>query len=199
MTRDDDQVFMVLGVDREHRGHIAVVVGAEDHKSACRAYQRSHPGCSPVSWPSLRDLKQSVTAMEMSVSTGKNDFCPVIIADGAEVPPDAPDSGSAPCPVAVVRVLDEVRASLDDHGFMDPFENNGAAFTTRAFVAHSQRWDNEGEPGTFHWRDLKITWYKHLNRETTINRIPSKSELADMRAECLAAIELEAMAKARPV
>ena len=137
--------------------------------------------------------------MEKSVSTGKNEFCTVIVVDGAEVPPAAPDSGSLPCPVSVVRILEEIRASLDEHGFMDPFANDGAAFESHAFVARSQRWDDDGAPGTFHWRGILVTWHKHLNRETRVNRVPSKQELADLRDECLAAIELEAMARAKPV
>ncbi len=197
ITIPDSNVFMVLGISKEGHGHVAVVVGAEDAKRACHAYQQSHPGCSPISWPSLDDLKRSVVAMEMSVAKGRNEFCPVIIAGGAEVPPDATDSGSMPCPVSVVRILEEIRASLDEHGFGDPFANDGAAFESHAFVVRAMRW-GLGAPGMFQWRDLRVTWYKHLHRETTINRIPSKSELRDMR-ECLAVIELEAMAKAKLV
>lgn len=71
-----------------------------------------------------------------------------------------------------------------------PFGNYGAHFKNDVFEVESYSWNDEYEqPYNFKWRDLEVSWYKWLGRDTTCNRIPSQAEVDEMLVECLRSLE----------
>lgn len=77
----------------------------------------------------------------------------------------------------------------------DPFNHiRGADFPqkyqTDKFEVRGYNWapENPGETTNFKWRDLEISWYKWLGRETSMNRPISVEEGAAMLEECLESV-----------
>lgn len=190
MTVRDEHVWMILGDSAEEGACVAVIVGATTVERAQELYRLSYPGHVPLAWPNLFDLQQSVRTLQHARDGVADDACPVINDDGAEVCCETPNSTLEPCPVSVLRVLDKVRELMEQRGLENPFNNDAASFACAAFEARAFRWEPEQAPGFFRWRDLEVTWYKHLHRDPRISRVPSKHELMMLWEECRASILL---------
>lgn len=71
-------------------------------------------------------------------------------------------------------------------GVNTPFDNGGAHFKNDVFEVEAYSWDDDYEqPYNFKWRDLEVSWYKWLGRDTTCNRIPGVEETEEMLRQCL--------------
>jgi hypothetical protein len=188
--------YLVLGVDQNAMGRIAIVTNAEDPEAAQRAYRRRFKIITPISWPALSDLHESVRLLELArdgLPIGRDDV--EVLDAGASAPgrpPNIPNPGldekGVVCPGAVVKTLDAIRGAAIERGFDDPFEDGGM-ISTPAFDARAYRWEPPTR-GAFWWRDVRVTWYKHLGRDCRINRSMSSDEIEEMRDECFAAIAL---------
>ncbi|MDD5191479.1 MAG: hypothetical protein PHE50_10660 [Dehalococcoidales bacterium] len=91
------------------------------------------------------------------------------------------------CPTKIQCVLDALQnawhvVSKEDN----PFGNTGARYDGKSFKAHAYSWGDDEQEFNFAWRDIRVSWYKYLGRGTTINRIPSELEIAEMLRECMA-------------
>lgn len=102
-----------------------------------------------------------------------------------------------PASASLIAALTEIRDQLDRvqhniaQGAVDtPFDNSGARFDHDIFSVHAYSWDDSVEqPWNFRWRDLRVSWYKHYRRGTSVNRAMEPAEIATMLGECLAAID----------
>lgn len=101
--------------------------------------------------------------------------------------------------LAALRAInDEIERVMwnlaQDDLYRGPGSNSGLeAFETDIFVMRPYCWcDGEkhpdGCPPNFQWRDVQITWYKHLSRGLSANQVLSPDVVAEMLVECLAAV-----------
>ncbi len=195
-TTGTADTYMVLGVSSEGLGYVAVVTNAEDADAAKQAYRRHYPKYSPISWPCLADLHESVRLLQLArdgLSIGRDDL-PVLDArvSTPERPPKIDPAlfvEGIGCPNFVLNALNAVRAAAVDRGLEDPFGNNGATISTPAFDAKAYRWEPPTR-GAFWWRDVHISWYKHVERDCRSNRSISVKEAEEMQDECIASIVL---------
>ena len=70
----------------------------------------------------------------------------------------------------------------------NPFDNTGWNYNGEYFQVEAYSWDDEtDQEWNFKCDEMKIqvSWYKHLNRGTSINRIPSEAETLIMLDKCL--------------
>lgn len=95
--------------------------------------------------------------------------------------------------IRIEEALCRVRGNIDGGLFYySPFDNTGNAFANEVFAVQAYSWDeDEEQEWNFKWRDLRVSWYKHLRRGTSINRIPSHEEAVEMLTECLESLERE--------
>jgi len=97
------------------------------------------------------------------------------------------------CPDHVISALDAINNYMsvfkicDDSGFRDtPFSNSGLRFKNDVFEANAYSWnDEEKQLYNFKYKDIEVSWYKHLHRGTTINRDVSHEEAQKMLITCL--------------
>jgi hypothetical protein len=183
MRPGDDQVFLLLGTTTENNAVVSVVL-ARDVETAKTAFQKANRGAIPLSWPSLLNLKESVTMMELARAGKILDKVDVINAfsDQARLP-EALCANSVDCPNTVIEGLDALRGLIIELGHEDPFGNTDGSLKTESFFARAYVWDYD-LPGEFQWQDVRVTWYKYLGRDTKISRRMGSSEVRRMITEC---------------
>ena len=85
-----------------------------------------------------------------------------------------------------------VRGNIDGHPVNSPFANSGERFENEVFTVDAYSWDDEEEQQwNFKWRDLRVSWYKHLRRGTSVNRVPTHEEAVAMLNECIESLLAE--------
>jgi hypothetical protein len=91
------------------------------------------------------------------------------------------------CPENVVTALQSLALVWDCTNCGDaPFGNSGVRYDGKVFSAHAYSWnEDEKQQFNFKWRDVRVSWYKYLGRNTTINRLMTDDELRQMLKECL--------------
>lgn len=100
------------------------------------------------------------------------------------------------CPEYIVALLREIDRKLaiylhnNYETYETPFDNSGENFKNNTFEVEAYSWnDDYNQPYNFKYKDIKISWYKYLGRDTTINKEISYEEAIDMFAECITSIE----------
>lgn len=101
------------------------------------------------------------------------------------------------CPRYIVNLLEGLSAvmcALYETKYkqeMDsPFSNTAAKFENETFRVEAYSWDDEYEqPYNFKWKDVEISWYKYLGRDTTINQEISPQKALKMFKECLESLD----------
>ncbi len=189
--------YLVLGVCQDGFGRIAVVTNAVDDDAAKRAYRRHFKNITPISWPCLQDLHESVRLLELArdgLPIGRDD---VEVLDAGTSNPErlpkktnsAADEKCVVCQDCVLTALHAIRNAAVERGLEDPFGNNGAVISTPAFDAHSYRWEPPTRGG-FWWRDLHVSWLQHVQLDCRVNRPLTLDEIEEMKDECISAIVL---------
>lgn len=182
MSLDDNAAWLILGVDRQQRATVAVVVGTVNADTAKEVFGRAYPRLQILSWPQLSDLKKSVAIMDRALAGENVEECPVLRVR------NEPEDQTSPADPAMVA-LKAIRLVLVERGHGDPFGNNGERFESQAFIVRAYDWDDpEDGRGMFRWRDYEVRWVKHLNRETEPSRTMNADEAQAMADECIAAI-----------
>ena len=84
------------------------------------------------------------------------------------------------CPEYVIALLEHleyeltrIQENITQEDYYSPFSNSGSEFKTDVFEARAYYWgDDESEidKPNFKCGNFEISWYKHLGRDTTINR-----------------------------
>lgn len=100
------------------------------------------------------------------------------------------------CPRWVVALLNELDDQLDrvmwnihQEEYHSPFENTANSFKNDVFEVQAYSWDDEvHQPYNFKCDDIKISWYKYLGRDTTINGEYEPQKIIDMFNKCLQSI-----------
>lgn len=113
------------------------------------------------------------------------------------------------CPEYIIALLnyldDEIQRvmwNITQKEFDSPFSNTANSFKTNKFEVKAFNWNEDyAQPYNFIYYvdktksnldDVKISWYKYLDRDTTINQELDSSVVIDIFNECLESIrELE--------
>lgn len=95
------------------------------------------------------------------------------------------------CPTYIIALLKHIDWELsvlmwnqNQEEYESPFDNTGNTYENQTFEVSAFNWGTE-EDGVFKYKDIEITWYKHLGRGTLINREITPDEAVDMFNDCL--------------
>ena len=70
--------------------------------------------------------------------------------------------------------------------YESPFDNTANKFFNKVFQVQAYEWNEDIEQQfNFKYKDIKISWYKYLGRDTTINKEITPEEAADMFNDCI--------------
>ena len=107
------------------------------------------------------------------------------------------DNQEYECPKYIVVLLKDIRDRLDklmwnlyQKEYLSPFDNTGAKFRIPGVMrirAFSWNEDNE-QQYNFKYHFFKISWYKYLGRDTTINGQYSYEDIINMYNDCINAL-----------
>lgn len=109
------------------------------------------------------------------------------------------------CPEYIIALLDyldkeiqRVMWNTTQKNFDSPFDNTANSFKTDKFEVHAFNWnDDYAQPYNFIYYvnksksnldDVKISWYKYLGRDTTINQELDSNVVIDIFNDCLKSI-----------
>lgn len=94
------------------------------------------------------------------------------------------------CPDYVVALLEKINNELSrvywnqhQEEYCSPFSNSGNNYKGECFEVNAYAWDTEDDDiqnYNFKYKDIEISWYKHLGRDTTINREIKPEEAIEM-------------------
>jgi hypothetical protein len=103
-----------------------------------------------------------------------------------------------PLSAAVRNVIVAIDAVLVEYGYAKHsyVSNNGGWYLNDTFQIRAYCWCDgdahpDGCPPNFAWRDLRVAWYKHIDRGESMNRDLSAKELVEMLNECISSIEAD--------
>lgn len=108
------------------------------------------------------------------------------------------------CPYYVVALLRELENQLcrvywnkTQQEYDSPFGNTGNRFSNDVFEVQAYSWDDEN-PTEYNFKyyvgdkanikDIEISWYKYLGRDTTVNQLLDSNIYVDMFNNCLDSI-----------
>ena len=107
------------------------------------------------------------------------------------------ENQSFACPNYVIALLEGIESRLmieywnETQQEMDsPFGNTGSSFKNDVFEVEAYNWDDDVcQPYNFKWKDVEISWYKYLGRDTTINKKITTEEAKKMFDECIKSLD----------
>jgi hypothetical protein len=96
----------------------------------------------------------------------------------------------------LIAVLNEISSELDrvmwnvtQKKYDSPFGNTGNTFKCDTFEVEAYSWNEDiDQPYNFKWRDVEVSWYKYLGRGMSVNQVLTSNRIAEMLADCLAAV-----------
>lgn len=96
------------------------------------------------------------------------------------------------CSEETIDKLKQIRTQLNyymsdkEKWYDNPFDNTGNTFKNKVFEVQAYNWNDEiNQDYNFKYKDIKISWYKHLGRDTTINKVITEEESKQMLEDCL--------------
>lgn len=95
----------------------------------------------------------------------------------------------------IERVLEIMMWNKGEKDYASPFGNTGNSFKNDTFEVQAYSWnDEEVQEYNFLYKvdrtksnlqDIKISWYKYLGRDTTINQKLDPNIIVDMHKNCI--------------
>lgn len=97
------------------------------------------------------------------------------------------------CPEYIIALLRYIDSKLsimmwnkEQKEYDSPFDNTGNKFKNNTFEVEAFNWnDNICQEYNFKYKDIKISWYKRLGRDTTINKDITFKEAEEMFNSCI--------------
>lgn len=97
------------------------------------------------------------------------------------------------CPQYIIALLRDINRVLNrmmwnntQKEYDSPFENTGNTFKCSVFEVQAYSWDDSIEQEyNFKFNDIKISWYKYLGRDTTINKQITPERAIEMYDKCI--------------
>lgn len=101
------------------------------------------------------------------------------------------------CPKYLIALLEGIDAKLRvlywnkyQKEMDSPFSNTANSFKNDVFEVCAYSWDDDYEqPYNFKWRDVEISWYKYLGRDTTINQEIDPKKAIKLFDECIKSLD----------
>ena len=101
------------------------------------------------------------------------------------------------CPYYVIALLQAINTKLRikwwnkyQEEMASPFENTSNKFSNDTFSVEAYSWEDEDEQSyNFKWKDIEISWYKHLGRGTTINKHITPERAIEMFDDCTKSLD----------
>lgn len=92
---------------------------------------------------------------------------------------------------AIEEKLETVMWNIYQKDYDSPFRNTGNKFSQPniPFEVAAYSWLDEQQEWNFKWKDVHITWYKHMSRGTEVNQLLTNLKIEEMLNECLAALD----------
>lgn len=85
--------------------------------------------------------------------------------------------------------LERVMHNMGEKYYDNPFENTANSFENNIFKVQAYSWnDDEVQPYNFKCDNVKVSWYKYLGRDTTINEEYDVEFLVNIFNKCLDSI-----------
>lgn len=103
------------------------------------------------------------------------------------------------CPEYIIALLNYIDEKLRiimwnkyQEEYSSPFSNTGNKFKNEVFEVEAYSWNDEIEQEyNFKYKDIKISWYKYLGRNTTINKKVTFEEIEKMFNDCVNSLKEE--------
>lgn len=99
------------------------------------------------------------------------------------------------CPNYIVALLRDINKELcrvmwniNQEEYDSPFDNNGniKGFSNDIFEVHAFDWNEDHDQRfNFRYKNIKISWYKYLGRDVTINCQINEKDAIDMYNDCI--------------
>lgn len=105
------------------------------------------------------------------------------------------------CPLYTIALLREINRQLcrimwniNQEEYDSPFDNTGNSFELDNFIIQAYNWDSNSQEYNFLYKvdknkfncdDIKISWYKYLGRDTTINQQLDYDIIIAMFDDCI--------------
>lgn len=91
---------------------------------------------------------------------------------------------------SIDTMLETVLWNIHQEQYVSPFSNTGANFKcNNTFEVQAYSWNEDiNQEWNFKWKDLRVSWYKHLKRGTTVNRLIEPDEIAELLKDCYGAL-----------
>lgn len=101
------------------------------------------------------------------------------------------------CPeyiIALLRYIDEklriIMWNKYQEEYSSPFSNTGNKYRNDVFEVEAYSWNDEIEQKyNFKYKDIEISWYKYLGRDTRINREVNFEEIEKMFDDCVKSLD----------
>ena len=88
--------------------------------------------------------------------------------------------------IMIEEELDRVMWNIHQKDYASPFQNTANSYKNDIFESEAYSWDDTyNQINNFKWKDLEISWYKHMRRGTSMNRETTPKEVAEMLEECI--------------
>jgi len=88
------------------------------------------------------------------------------------------------------RRLSRIKYNMQQTEYDSPFDNTGNEYYNGTFEVQAYNWDDDvTQPYNFKWKDVEISWYKYLGRDTTINNNYDERYLIEMYNDCKQSLE----------
>ena len=89
------------------------------------------------------------------------------------------------------RTLSRIKYNMQQTEYDSPFDNTGNVYYNDTFEVQSYNWDDDvSQPYNFKWKDVEISWYKYLGRDTTINAVYDATYLIQMYNDCIKSLKI---------
>ena len=93
------------------------------------------------------------------------------------------------CPEYIITLIRDLGQRIEQITGHNPCDNTCSIFETETFVIEAFNWNEEiDQPYNFKYKDIEISWYKRLGRDTTINGDYSATQIIEMYNKCIEAI-----------
>jgi hypothetical protein len=108
-----------------------------------------------------------------------------------------PNKGQeCPCPRYIIALLQDLDRELGrvmwnntQEKYDSPFSNTGNLYKNKVFEVEAYNWnENKEQVYNFKYKNIKISWYKCLGRDTTINNMMSPDKAVDMYNKCIKSV-----------
>ena len=84
------------------------------------------------------------------------------------------------------NILCKVMWNIEQKEYESPFKNTANTFKNKVFEVQAYSWNDDiQQQYNFKYKDIEISWYKYLGRDTTINKEIKPEEAIKMFDDCI--------------